>query len=115
MFCLVSIIVTKKIKEHYIINLIILLAKFHTHKSTFSKSEPSFIIFEHKTKQYIKTIFSSENQKAIKTVTLCTSSNVFIKFLGSLALSLNDVYNLPSDVLSCCFCSVMLWAASLYN
>ena len=67
----------KKSKEVYIINLIIILAKFHIHKSKFSHSKPSFLVFEIEAKQYIKTIYYSKNKKAVKTVALCSAFNIF--------------------------------------
>ena len=66
----------KKRNEVYIINLIIILAKFHIHKSKFSHSKPSLIVFEIEAKQYIKSISDSKNKKAEKTVSLCSLFNV---------------------------------------
>ncbi len=68
---------SEKSKELYIINLPIILAKFHTHKSKFSNSKPRFIMFENDTKQYSKTIFDTKNKKAEETINLCSHFNVF--------------------------------------
>ena len=67
-----------KPNETFIINLFILLAKFHIHKSKFSHSKPLFLIFENETKQYIKSISDSNNKKAIKTIDLCSFFDIFM-------------------------------------
>jgi len=61
--------------QYYIINLLVLLAKYHIYKSKFSNHKPSFLIFEKELKQYITTIQHSINRKAIKTTELCTLYN----------------------------------------
>ena len=67
----------KKRHETFLINLIIILAKFHIHKSKFSHSKPSFILFEIEAKQYIQTIRNSKNKKATKTIILCSRFHIF--------------------------------------
>uniref|UniRef100_A0A669DIK2 Reverse transcriptase domain-containing protein n=1 Tax=Oreochromis niloticus TaxID=8128 RepID=A0A669DIK2_ORENI len=62
--------------EFYLINLLILLAKFHIHKSKFSNAKPSFKCFLNETKQYVKTIQHSQNLKAVKTINLCSLFNI---------------------------------------
>ena len=69
---------SKKRNEDFIINLLIILAKFHIHKSKFSHSKPSFLSFEIDAKQYILTICDSKNKKAVKTMQLCTLFNIFV-------------------------------------
>lgn len=69
---------SKKQKEIYLINLLIILGKYHIHKAKFSNSKPSFIAFEKETEQYIKSIYDSRNKKAAKTIQLCSIFNVFI-------------------------------------
>ena len=56
----------KKIKECYIINLIIFLAKFHIHKCTHSKLD--CLKFELEAKQYITSITLYKNKKTVKTI-----------------------------------------------
>lgn len=67
-----------KSNQYYIINLIILLAKFHIHKCRYINKNPCFRFFQNETKQYIHTIRNSTNTKAIKTVGLCNVFNVFM-------------------------------------
>ena len=67
----------KYVKEYYLINLIILIAKFYIHKCKFSIMKPRFIVFLKEIELYIKTISLSTNRKALKTVTLCSHFNVF--------------------------------------
>ena len=64
--------------EYYMINLLVLLAKYHIHKSKCSNHKPFFLIFEKELKQYITTILHSINRKAIKTTKLCTLYNIFM-------------------------------------
>ncbi len=59
-----------KINEYFIINLLLLLAKFHIHRSKVTHQNPLFIVFKKEVQQYIQTISSSKNLKALKTVNL---------------------------------------------
>lgn len=69
---------SKKQKELYIINLIIITGKYHIHKAKFSHSKPSFLAFQKKTEQYINSISDSTNKKAIKTYNLCSLFDIFL-------------------------------------
>lgn len=64
--------------KYYIINLILLFAKFHIHKSKFAGGSPLFVIFENEFRQYLITIKHSNNKKAIKTTNLCDMYNIFV-------------------------------------
>ncbi len=66
-----------KINEYFIINLLLLLAKFHIHRSKFTHQKPLFIVFKKEVQQYIQTISSSKNLKALKTVNLLHLFNLF--------------------------------------
>ncbi len=66
-----------KINEYFIINLLLLLAKFHIHRSKFTHQNPLFIVFKKEVQQYIQTISSSKNLKALKTVNLLHLFNLF--------------------------------------
>ena len=57
-----------KKSEFYIINLIILLAKFYIHKCKFTKNKPIYLVFEKELKIYINSIKDSSNKKALKTI-----------------------------------------------
>ena len=78
---------SKKQKEIYLINLLIVLGKYHIHKAKFNNSKPSFIAFGKETLQYIKTIYDSKNKKAAKTIQLCS---IFLTL--PLALLLTNVF-----------------------
>uniref|UniRef100_A0A3P9L5I7 Reverse transcriptase domain-containing protein n=1 Tax=Oryzias latipes TaxID=8090 RepID=A0A3P9L5I7_ORYLA len=54
-------------REYYLINLLIILAKFHIHKCKFSEKKPLFKLFMIELNQYIKAIKYSSNPKAIRT------------------------------------------------
>lgn len=62
----------------YIINLILLLAKYHIHKCKFSSKEPHFLTFRKEIELYVNTICSSHNKKALKTVNVCKMFNVLV-------------------------------------
>lgn len=64
--------------ETFIINLIILLAKYHIHKCKFMHSKTSFIAFSNEVKQYVNSIKQSLNQKAKKTVNVCKHFDIFL-------------------------------------
>lgn len=63
--------------EAFVINLFILLIKFHIHKCKFSNKKPCFTVFYKELKNYFCTIQHSANRKAIKTVQLCSSFKIF--------------------------------------
>jgi len=58
--------------EAFVINLFILLVKFHIHKCKFTNRKPCFKVFSKELESYLCTIRSSANRKAIKTVRLCS-------------------------------------------
>ena len=64
--------------QYFIINLIILLAKWHIHKCKYSNQKPLFVVFENETRQYMGNILCSRNGKAIKTPSVCALYNTFI-------------------------------------
>ncbi len=66
-----------KINEYFIINLLLLLAKFHIHHSKFTHQNPLFIVFKKEVQKYIQTVSSPKNLKALKTVNLLHLFNLF--------------------------------------
>jgi len=64
-----------KQKRFYIINLSIILAKFHIHKRKFCNRKPLFKICMNEMQQYLETIQHSTNSKAIKTLKICKQFN----------------------------------------
>lgn len=64
-------------KEYFLINLILILAKFYIHKCKFAKVKPLFYVFMKELKLYFKSISSANNKKAIKTINLCSHFNIF--------------------------------------
>lgn len=69
---------TSENNEYYIINLLILMAKFHIHKCKFSNQKPFFFLFVKEMEQYIKVIKMSNNKKALKTLNVCNLFNIFL-------------------------------------
>ncbi len=66
-------------KSHliYMINFVIIMAKFLIHECKFIGRKPCFIAFYNEFRQYIRSIQHSQNQKAIKTLTAFESFNIF--------------------------------------
>lgn len=62
---------------YFIINLLIILAKFYFHKCKYSCQKPNFKHYYNDTISYIKLISGSINKKAIRTITLCTNYRLF--------------------------------------
>ncbi len=61
----------------FIINFILFLCKFHIHKCKFTKGKPLFMVLEKEIKMYIDVMSKSKNSKAIKTINICSSFNIF--------------------------------------
>ncbi len=65
-------------KEYYLINLLLLMAKFSIHKSTYGNYKPLFLILKSEIKQYLKSIYTLINKKAVKSINICKHFHVFI-------------------------------------
>ena len=57
----------KERKIKHLINLIVLLAKFHIHKAKFSKGRPFFSVFKIDFKNYIECIKMVKDKKCMHT------------------------------------------------
>lgn len=66
-----------KENQYFIINLLIILAKFFIHKCKYSKQIPSFAHFYEDVVSYMKLLYRSKNRKAMKTVNMCTILKIF--------------------------------------
>ena len=66
----------KDTNAFFLINLLLLLCKFHIHKCKFTNQKPKFFVLMKELKQYISLIESSKNKKAIKTVTVCNQFGI---------------------------------------
>jgi len=62
----------------FLCNLIILLAKYFIHKCKTMKVTPNFSHFQEDVKIYIRTLSTSCNQKATKTLNVCSFFDVFV-------------------------------------
>lgn len=62
---------------HFLCNLIILLAKYFIHKCKTMKVTPHFSHFQ-EVKIYIKSLFTTCNKKATKTLDICSLVGVFL-------------------------------------
>ena len=61
----------------FIINLLIVQAKFYIHKCKYIKQKPAFKHFYCDMLSYIKLISGSLNKKAMKTRNICITYNLF--------------------------------------
>ena len=67
-----------KLKHFYVINFIILLAKFHIHKCKFTNRQPHFRTLQKENELYFKTVKCSTNKKAVRIVSICMSLKVLV-------------------------------------
>jgi len=65
-------------KEYYLINILLLLAKFSIHKCKFGGNKPLFLILRAQIQQYLKTILGLKNKKAAKCVSICKHFHIFV-------------------------------------
>uniref|UniRef100_A0A669D202 Reverse transcriptase domain-containing protein n=1 Tax=Oreochromis niloticus TaxID=8128 RepID=A0A669D202_ORENI len=68
----------KNDKCFFMINLLILLAKFFIHKCKFTNKTPFFCHFFKDVEMYIQSISDSTNKKALKTIYICEFLRVFL-------------------------------------
>ncbi len=76
-------------KAFFLINMLLLLAKFHIHKAKFTNRKPELFVFLKELQQYMRTIASSKNTKALKTISICNSFNLYKPTWTALALLVN--------------------------
>ncbi len=65
-------------KEYYLINLLLLLARFSIHKCKYGNYKPLFLILKSEVKQYLKSIYTLINKKAVKCINICKHFHVFM-------------------------------------
>ncbi len=65
-------------KEYYLINVWLLLAKFSIHKCKYGDYNPLFLILKSEAKQYPKSLYTSINKKAVKSINMCKHFHVFM-------------------------------------
>ncbi len=93
---------TKYENEYFLVNLIIFSAKFYIHKCNFAKTKPHFQAFKIELTLSIKTITSSKNKTAAKTLRLCSQCNL---------LFISCIFHTP---LACCLCSFFFLSFSFF-
>ena len=54
-------------KELFLLNLLLILGKYHLHKSKWTPQKPNYYEFKIEIKYYMELIKKMENKKAIKT------------------------------------------------
>ncbi len=65
-------------KEYYLINLILLIAKFSIPKYKYGDYKPLFLILKSEVKQYLKSIYTLINKNAVKSINTCKHFHVFM-------------------------------------
>ncbi len=68
----------KRNKEYYLINVLHLMAKFSIHKCKYGDYKPLFLILKSEVKQYLKSIYTLINKKAVKSINICKHFHVFM-------------------------------------
>ncbi len=71
---------------YFLCNLIILLAKYFIHKCKVMKVTPNFSFFQEDIKMYFKSLSTSCNKKAIKTLNVCSLFGICIWICNSYIL-----------------------------
>ena len=67
---------TVDLHKAFVVNLILLYAKFHIHKAKFAGDKPTFISFYKCFELYLQSLGPLENKKAIKTKNSCEMFNI---------------------------------------
>ncbi len=63
-------------KEYYLINLLLLMAKFSIHKCKYGDYKPLFFILKSEVKQYLQSIYTLIHKKAVKLINKCKHFHV---------------------------------------
>ncbi len=65
-------------KEYYLINVLLLMAKFSIHKCKYGDYKPLFLISKSEIKKYLKSIYTLIKKKAVKSIKICKHFHVFM-------------------------------------
>ncbi len=65
-------------EEYYVINVLLLMAKFSIHKCKYGDYKPLFLILKSEIKQYLKSIYTLINKKAVTSIKICKKNYVII-------------------------------------
>ncbi len=65
-------------EEYYLFNVLLLMAKFSIHKCKYGDYKPLFLILKSEIKQYLKSIYTLINKKAVKSIKICKHFYVII-------------------------------------
>lgn len=68
-------------KEFYLINLLLLLTKYHIHRCKFSNNKLHFKVFVRELQQYFETLSVTENTKGEENTTSCATQEKEATFL----------------------------------
>ncbi len=67
---------TEDLDKVFVINLVLLYAKFHIHRAKFAGDKPIFSVFYKCFELYLQSLTPLENKKAIKTKNICEKFNI---------------------------------------
>ena len=68
-----------KRNHFYVINFIILLAKFHSHKCKFTNKTPHFLTYKNKLNCILRQLITILNKKAVGIISVCMSLKVLVQ------------------------------------
>merc|ERR1712035_81299 len=85
---------TEDLDKVFVINLVILYAKFHIHRAKFTGDKPNFSIFYKCFELYLQSLTLLENKKAIKTKNICEKfiSCYYVGILFTVTIYLFIIY-----------------------
>ncbi len=62
----------------FIVNLCLIMGKYHIHKQKWAKGKPNFLLFQIDMKHYIELLLGLKNSKAKRTRSICESFTLFV-------------------------------------
>ncbi len=62
----------------FIVNLCLIMGKYHIHKQKWAKGKPNLLLFQIDMKHYIELLLGLKNSKAKHTRSICESFALFV-------------------------------------
>ncbi len=73
-----SILIEKDYYQMFIVNLCLIMRKYHIHKQKWAKGKPNLLLFQIDMKHYIELLLGMKNSKAKRTRSICESLALFV-------------------------------------
>lgn len=64
--------------ETFVVNLLLIMGKYHIHKQKWAKGKPNFLLFQIDMKHYVELLLGLKNNKAKRTRSLCEAFTLFV-------------------------------------